>query len=66
MRVSDLGADAADRDQPIAVVNWPIGIMYAVVLAGFVLMTWRAAQVALLNFRRGASVLKDPERADFH
>jgi len=52
--------------QPMSVVNWPIGIMYAVVLTGFVLMTWRAVQVALANFRRGASVLEKPELADLH
>ncbi|MEW5879163.1 MAG: TRAP transporter small permease [Pseudomonadota bacterium] len=47
--------------QPMSVVDWPIGVVYAVVLFGFALMTWRAAQVALANWRRGASVLERPE-----
>lgn len=47
--------------QPMSVVDWPIGIVYAVVLFGFALMTWRAVQVALANLRRGASVLERPE-----
>lgn len=50
--------------QPMAVVDWPIGIVYAVVLLGFALMTWRAVQVALANWRRGASVLERPELHD--
>ena len=32
--------------QRMAVVDLPIGLMYSVVLAGFVLMTWRALDVA--------------------
>jgi len=52
--------------QRMAVVDLPIGIMYCVVLAGFVLMTWRAIGVALLNWRRGASVLERPELSDAH
>ena len=52
--------------QPMSVVDWPIGIVYAVVLAGFALMTWRAVQVALANLRRGASVLEKPELAEPH
>ncbi|GAB4467535.1 MAG: TRAP transporter small permease [Burkholderiaceae bacterium] len=47
--------------QPMSVVDWPIGIVYAVVLFGFALMTWRAVQVAVANWRRGASVLERPE-----
>jgi hypothetical protein len=45
------------------VVDLPIGIMYSVVLAGFVLMTWRAVGVARQNWSRGASVLERPELA---
>lgn len=49
--------------QRMAVVDLPIGIMYSVVLAGFVLMTWRAVGVAHRNWSRGASVLERPELA---
>ena len=49
-----------------AVVVGPGCLMYSVVLAGFVLMTWRALDVARLNWRRGASVLEQPELADGH
>ncbi len=52
--------------QRMAVVDLPIGLMYSVVLAGFVLMTWRAIGVARLNWTRGVSVLEQPELADGH
>jgi len=52
--------------QPMSVINWPIGIMYAVVLVGFALMTWRAVQVGIVNLRRGESVLENPELAEHH
>jgi TRAP-type C4-dicarboxylate transport system permease small subunit len=50
--------------QRMAVVDLPIGLMYSVVLAGFLLMTWRALGVARTNWRRGASVLERPELAE--
>jgi len=50
--------------QRMAVVDLPIGLMYSVVLAGFALMTWRAIEVARLNWKRGASVLECPELVD--
>jgi len=50
--------------QRMAIIDWPIGIMYAFVLAGFALMTWRAAEVGIANWKRGASVLERPELAD--
>jgi TRAP-type C4-dicarboxylate transport system permease small subunit len=50
--------------QPMAVVNWPIGMIYGVVLFGFVLMTLRAVQVAIANWKRGASVLERPELSE--
>jgi len=50
--------------QRMAVVDLPIGLMYSVVLAGFALMTWRATEVARLNWKRGASVLERPELVD--
>ena len=50
--------------QRMAVVDLPIGLTYSVVLAGFVLMTWRALGVARANWVRGASVLERPELAE--
>ena len=47
-------------------LHWPIGIVYSVVLFGFVLMTLRAVQVAVGNWRRGASVLEQPDLAEHH
>ncbi len=48
----------------MAVVELPMGIVYAAVLIGFVLMSWRAVGVATANWRRGASVLEKPELAE--
>ncbi len=48
----------------MAIIDWPIGIVYAFVLAGFALMTWRAVGVAIENWKRGASVLERPELMD--
>ena len=42
----------------------PIGVLYGLVGLGFALMTWRAGEVAIANWRRGASVLERPELAD--
>jgi TRAP-type C4-dicarboxylate transport system permease small subunit len=50
--------------QRMAVVDLPIGLMYGVVLAGFILMTWRALGVARANWVRGASALERPELID--
>ena len=50
--------------QRMAIIDWPIGILYGFVMAGFVLMTWRAIGVALASWKRGASVLERPELAD--
>ena len=50
--------------QRMAIIDWPIGILYGFVLLGFALMTWRALGVALQNWKRGASVLERPELAD--
>lgn len=50
--------------QPMSVIDWPIGLVYAFVLVGFALMCWRAIGVARQNWRRGASVLERPELAD--
>ena len=45
----------------MAIVDWPIGIVYAFVAAGFALMAWRAVGVAIDNWKRGWSVLELPE-----
>ena len=50
--------------QPMAIIDWPIGLVYGVVLFGFALMTFRAVQVAVQNWRRKASVLEKPELMD--
>jgi hypothetical protein len=48
----------------MAIIDWPIGILYGFVCFGFVLMTWRAIGVAWDNWKRGYSVLERPELAD--
>ena len=48
----------------MAIIDWPIGIVYGFVCLGFALMTWRGIGVALANWKRGASVLEKPELAD--
>lgn len=48
----------------MAVVDLPMGLVYGAVLAGFVMMTWRALWVAKANWQRGASVLERPELAE--
>jgi TRAP-type transport system small permease protein len=50
--------------QQMSVVNLPIGLVYGVVLVGFALMTWRAIDVGIANWRRKASVLEQPELAE--
>ena len=48
----------------MAIIDWPIGILYGFVMLGFVLMTWRALEVAWNNWNRGCSLLEKPELAD--
>jgi TRAP-type C4-dicarboxylate transport system permease small subunit len=48
----------------MAIIDWPIGIVYGFVGLGFVLMAWRAVGVAMDNWKRGYSVLERPELAD--
>jgi len=50
--------------QRMAIIDWPIGLLYGFVAFGFALMTWRAIGVGIANWRRGASVLERPELAD--
>jgi TRAP-type transport system small permease protein len=45
----------------MAIVDLPMGLVYGVVMFGFTLMTMRAVQVAVVNWRRGWSVLERPE-----
>jgi TRAP-type C4-dicarboxylate transport system permease small subunit len=45
----------------MAIIDLPIGIVYSVVLVGFVMMTYRAIVVAIQDWRRGYSVLERPE-----
>ena len=47
----------------MTVIDWPMSYVYGFVAAGFVLMTFRAIQVAVLHWRRGWSVLDRPEEA---
>ena len=47
----------------MTVIDWPKSYVYGFVAAGFVLMTFRAVQVAVLHWRRGWSVLERPEEA---
>jgi TRAP-type transport system small permease protein len=49
----------------MAVVDLPMGLVYGAVLVGFALMTWRSVGVAIANWKRGASVLEQPELAEF-
>ena len=50
--------------QRMAIIDWPIGILYGFVALGFVLMTWRAIGVGIQNWKRGVSVLEKPELAE--
>jgi TRAP-type C4-dicarboxylate transport system permease small subunit len=47
----------------MTVIDWPMSYIYGFVAAGFLLMTFRAVQVAVLHWRRGWSVLERPEEA---
>ncbi len=47
--------------QPMAIIDWPIGLIYAGVLFGFALMCFRAVTTAARHWRQGFSVLERPE-----
>ena len=49
--------------QPMAIIDWPIGLIYAVVMVGFALMCFRAVLAAIKHHRQGYSVLERPEVA---
>lgn len=48
-------------DSRMTMIDLPMNLVYAVCLAGFVVMIWRAIQVALCHWKRGYSVLERPE-----
>jgi TRAP-type C4-dicarboxylate transport system permease small subunit len=49
--------------QQMAIIDWPIGIIYGFVLFGFALMFYRAITSAIKHWRQGYSVLERPEVA---
>lgn len=51
-------------DEPMTTINWPKNIVYWVALAGFAMMTVRAAQIAWRNWKQGYSILERPEAYD--
>ena len=50
--------------EEMTTVQLPKNLFYGCVFAAFVLMTIRAVQVAVANWRRGYSVLERPEAFD--
>jgi TRAP-type transport system small permease protein len=49
--------------QQMAIIDWPIGIIYSFVLFGFVLMCYRSVTTGIKHWRQGFSVLERPEVA---
>ena len=49
--------------QQMAIIDWPIGLIYGFVLFGFVLMCFRSMTTAVKHWRQGFSVLERPEVA---
>ena len=49
--------------QQMAIIDWPIGIIYGFVLFGFVLMCYRSITTGIKHWRQGFSVLERPEVA---
>src|SRR5471030_2699856 len=49
--------------QQMAIIDWPIGLIYAVVMFGLTLMCFRAVIIAIKHWRQGYSVLERPEVA---
>ena len=49
--------------QQMSIVDLPIGLVYGVVMFGFVLMSFRAVTTAIKHWRQGFSVLERPETA---
>lgn len=51
-------------NEPMTTIEWNKSHVYWLAFAGFVLMTLRAIQVAIENWRRGYSTLERPESGD--
>ncbi len=49
------------RNTRMTMIDLPMNLVYAVCLAGFVAMSWRAIQVTRAHWTRGYSVLERPE-----
>ena len=47
--------------QPMAIIDWPIGLIYAMVMLGFALMCFRAILAMIRHWRQGYSVLERPD-----
>jgi TRAP-type transport system small permease protein len=47
----------------MTVVDFPMSVIYGFVALSFALMTWRAAQVAIVHWRQGWSTLERPMEA---
>jgi TRAP-type C4-dicarboxylate transport system permease small subunit len=54
------------QTQPMVVVDWPMSIVYGICTVGFAVMTFRAIQVAVINWRAGSSVLTRVGREGRH
>lgn len=53
--------DRLGSNSRMTLIDLPMNIVYGVCLFGFVLMTWRAIDVARIHWQRGYSVLERPE-----
>jgi len=49
--------------QQMAIIDWPIGIIYGFVMFGFILMCYRSVTTGFKHWRQGFSVLERPEVA---
>jgi len=54
------------KTQPMVVVDWPMSIIYGICTLGIAVMTFRAVQVAIQNWRSGSSVLTRVGREGRH
>ena len=50
--------------QPMTMIDWPMSVIYAFVLAGFVFMLLRAVQLFVTHLRTGTSILESPPTFD--
>jgi TRAP-type transport system small permease protein len=48
----------------MTIIDLPMNLVYGVCMLGFACATLRALQVAVLNWRRGYSLLERPEAAE--